>query len=186
MLIALFIIIGFCNKKKSERVFLGVLFCNAFVLVSDAVARIFKGKSGSLNSIIVHGSNFAAYLLGYLLMISLPVIFFVMPLVAIYMYIYLILQKQLNQEQELKRVKNARMLSQIQPILENAVKHGVMEKLHGGLIILHTYCKDNCAVISISDDGVGFNPASNDGEDVGLKNVRFRMECIGGSLKCKI
>ena len=76
----------------------------------------------------------------------------------------------------------------LQPILENAIKHGLRPRAEGGMIKLstsrETVNQQPCYVITIADDGVGFemNPdgtaknSHSDGCSVGMKNVRFRLE----------
>ncbi|MCR5699010.1 MAG: histidine kinase [Treponemataceae bacterium] len=45
----------------------------------------------------------------------------------------------------------------IQPIVENAVKHGICKKKGGGTIKIESYMDGDLHVIKISDDGVGFD-----------------------------
>lgn len=65
----------------------------------------------------------------------------------------------------------------LQPIVENAIKHGILLKQSGGTIKLHTYTKGENVIITITDDGVGFDVENikNEGS-IGLKNVRFRLQ----------
>lgn len=73
----------------------------------------------------------------------------------------------------------------IQPIVENAIKHGLVEHGKSGTIRLHTYREKGNIIITVSDDGVGFVPENYEKEDsVGIKNVRFRLEnMVNGSLE---
>lgn len=71
----------------------------------------------------------------------------------------------------------------IQPIVENAIKHGILQKLEGGTLTIKTYEEDNAHIIEVSDDGVGFNMEEVDfehNEHIGLKNIEHRL-----SLMCK-
>ncbi|MGN0507026.1 MAG: sensor histidine kinase [Lachnospiraceae bacterium] len=72
----------------------------------------------------------------------------------------------------------------IQPIIENAIKHGLVEHGRSGTVELHTAREEEDIVITIIDDGAGFSPEECEKEDsVGLKNVRFRLETmVHGSL----
>lgn len=72
----------------------------------------------------------------------------------------------------------------IQPIVENAIKHGLVEQDRSGTIMLKTEREDGVIVITITDDGVGFVPQECEKEDsIGIKNVRFRLESmVKGSL----
>lgn len=68
----------------------------------------------------------------------------------------------------------------IQPIVENAVKHGITKKVEGGTLKISTYATDKSYVIEVKDDGVGFdtNEPNSDysREHVGLINVRERLK----------
>lgn len=82
----------------------------------------------------------------------------------------------------------------LQPIVENALKHGILKKENGGSIIIASYKTEDCYKIKISDDGVGFDTDevfNNDDKKsershIGLKNVRSRLEIISsGTLEIK-
>ena len=65
----------------------------------------------------------------------------------------------------------------LQPIVENAIKHGLTPKSNGGTVRLRTWTVNDEVWIEIRDDGVGFNvDAVSSERSVGLKNVRFRLE----------
>ena len=65
----------------------------------------------------------------------------------------------------------------LQPIVENAIKHGLTPKPSGGTVRLKTWATKDEVWIEIRDDGVGFNTNAISSErSVGLKNVRFRLE----------
>lgn len=69
----------------------------------------------------------------------------------------------------------------IQPLVENAVKHGIFYQPDGGMIVLCTKQERNYVVISVEDSGVGFDPEvplkqSENHTHVGLTNVRSRLE----------
>lgn len=65
----------------------------------------------------------------------------------------------------------------IQPVVENAIKHGISKKKGNGTIILRTRQQGENVLITIEDDGIGFEMAELDKEkSVGLKNIRFRLE----------
>lgn len=75
----------------------------------------------------------------------------------------------------------------LQPVVENAIKHGVSKKMENGTIILRTREVEDEIVITIEDDGVGFDEKELDKEkSVGLKNIRFRLEhLVNGTLDIK-
>lgn len=65
----------------------------------------------------------------------------------------------------------------LQPIVENAIKHGLNVKEDGGTIRLSTRSDAKGAYITVEDDGVGFEPHQLNKEgSVGLRNVRFRLK----------
>ena len=72
----------------------------------------------------------------------------------------------------------------LQPLVENAIKHGISVKPNGGTITLRTRSEKGNFLIFIEDDGVGFDPSAAGSEhSVGLKNVRFRLRhMVNGSL----
>lgn len=69
----------------------------------------------------------------------------------------------------------------VQPIVENAVKHGVGQKPGGGTVVLSTAEYDNRIEIIISDDGVGFDPeapSSDARSHIGIANIRKRLSAL--------
>lgn len=79
----------------------------------------------------------------------------------------------------------------LQPIVENAVKHGVGNKKGGGTVYISTASDNDNIIITVRDDGVGTTaksiediPVLYDGKShVGLTNVKERIEIMtGGSL----
>ncbi|WP_150270147.1 ATP-binding protein [Paenibacillus tepidiphilus] len=76
----------------------------------------------------------------------------------------------------------------VQPIVENAVRHGLMEKIGGGTVTLSTRRQGNNITIKVSDDGIGMSDEqlstwmtdgarSSLGRDtgIGLKNINRRL-----------
>lgn len=69
----------------------------------------------------------------------------------------------------------------IQPLVENAVKHGVMQHVEGGVIKISTYEDDLAHYVCIEDNGVGFDVHDielDDPKHVGLKNVKYRISTM--------
>lgn len=67
----------------------------------------------------------------------------------------------------------------LQPIVENAVKHGLCKKDGGGTVWIHAYETDGTNQIVVEDDGAGFDAKSllNDGKKhIGLRNVKSRLK----------
>ena len=69
----------------------------------------------------------------------------------------------------------------IQPLVENAIKHGVLKKIEGGTVTLRTYQTDLAYVVEIIDDGVGFDIDEIDftsNKHIGLNNVKYRISSM--------
>lgn len=65
----------------------------------------------------------------------------------------------------------------VQPLVENAVKHGVTMRAEGGMIKISTYDTDTHYVVEVKDDGVGFN--TDEAEmHVGFENVKSRIMAL--------
>lgn len=74
----------------------------------------------------------------------------------------------------------------LQPMVENAVRHGITKKRDGGTVRIHTEEKDDSYQITVTDDGVGCDLAAalKDGNaHTGIANVRERLAAMcGGQL----
>ena len=73
----------------------------------------------------------------------------------------------------------------VQPIVENAIKHGLMKLPKGGTISVVSYETDTDYCISVEDDGVGFDTSAllDDRKHVGLRNIRERLKVmVNGTL----
>lgn len=74
----------------------------------------------------------------------------------------------------------------VQPLVENAVKHGVTKKRDGGSVIISTQETERDYRITVVDTGIGFDPDryAEDGKvHIGIQNVRERLEnMVGGTL----
>ncbi|WP_035723414.1 cache domain-containing sensor histidine kinase [Gracilibacillus boraciitolerans] len=82
----------------------------------------------------------------------------------------------------------------IQPIVENAVNHGLKDKKAEGVILLKAFLKENDLVIKIQDNGNGMNPETleyvrkkvstnrmkTDTEGIGLNNIAQRLQLMYG------
>ena len=74
----------------------------------------------------------------------------------------------------------------VEPLVENAVKHGVTKKRGGGRVTISTRRTAEGILITVADTGIGFDPNTymEDGKPhVGIRNVRQRLQnMVGGSL----
>lgn len=72
----------------------------------------------------------------------------------------------------------------LQPLVENAIRHGVGMREEGGKVTISSREREDCFEILVQDDGVGFDTTKallDQREHVGLKNVRRRLwlQCGG-------
>lgn len=71
----------------------------------------------------------------------------------------------------------------VQPLVENAVKHGITQKRGGGVLTMATWEEQESYVITVADTGVGFDPEHymDDGKThIGIENVRKRLKHMAG------
>jgi signal transduction histidine kinase len=71
----------------------------------------------------------------------------------------------------------------IQPLVENAVMHGIEPKVDGGTIVVRARRTDAGLCVEVVDDGVGLVAAApRPGGGVGLSNLRERLRTLHGNL----
>ena len=66
----------------------------------------------------------------------------------------------------------------IQPLVENAIKHGLEPKVEGGEIRIRGTDNDGLIRLEVADTGLGFNETSDSG--MGLSNIRERLSSLYG------
>ncbi|MCR4999735.1 MAG: histidine kinase [Lachnospiraceae bacterium] len=70
----------------------------------------------------------------------------------------------------------------LQPIVENAVKHGLGKKLGGGTVKVCVYDRGAFYELLVQDDGVGYDtnqvPIEDSRSHIGVENVRKRLEAL--------
>lgn len=75
----------------------------------------------------------------------------------------------------------------VQPLVENAVTHGIKRKGHGTVTISTSETDDHYQIF-IDDDGAGFNPSgptlNNARSHTGIENVRSRLEILSEGSLC--
>lgn len=69
----------------------------------------------------------------------------------------------------------------LQPLVENAVFHGIEPREEGGKITVCMTCKEERLLVEIKDNGVGFEGKSlHKGNGVSLENIRQRLKALYG------
>ena len=69
----------------------------------------------------------------------------------------------------------------IQPIVENAIKHGILKRVEGGRLVFKTYETDDAYIVEVTDNGVGFVVSEvnfDENKHVGLKNIEYRLKSM--------
>lgn len=73
----------------------------------------------------------------------------------------------------------------LQPLVENAVKHGICPKEGGGTVTIETWETKEDFVVAVTDDGVGFDVQSfteDEKRHIGIENVRRRLWAMSKAL----
>ena len=69
----------------------------------------------------------------------------------------------------------------LQPLVENAIKHGLEPKVEGGHIAIRARRDGERLVLEVRDSGVGLGAPTSDGTRFGLAQVRERLATLYGS-----
>lgn len=70
----------------------------------------------------------------------------------------------------------------LQPLVENAIKHGLAPRIAGGKIVIGAIRNNGSLHLSVNDDGIGvpFGDLENLAEGVGLSNTKRRLKHLYG------
>ena len=68
----------------------------------------------------------------------------------------------------------------VQPLVENAIKHGLMRLESGGTVKIHSYETPTHFCVEVTDDGVGFDTEApvDEKKHVGLRNIQGRLKAM--------
>ncbi len=87
------------------------------------------------------------------------------------------LQFEFDIEPDLQSASLPPML--LQPIVENAIKHGLEPKVEGGRVRVSAHRSGATMVLTVTDNGLGFSEhADSSGAGVGLANLRERLAVL--------
>jgi sensor histidine kinase YesM len=84
---------------------------------------------------------------------------------------------QVDATEEVRSMQFPPML--LQPLVENAIRHGIEPKLGGGQLNISANIEQGVLRLRVDDDGVGFNDKTS-GSGAGLENIRARLSAIYG------
>ena len=89
------------------------------------------------------------------------------------------LQIQINVEPALLSAEVPCLI--LQPLVENAIKHGVDAIVAAGLLNVRAWREDRWLCLSVRDNGPGMGPLTNGGDKkIGLQNTMIRLERLYG------
>ena len=67
----------------------------------------------------------------------------------------------------------------IQPLVENAIKHGILKRDEGGTVKVRIYETDSSYFVTVKDNGVGFDVDELEQTNhIGLRNICSRLEAM--------
>lgn len=94
------------------------------------------------------------------------------------------LQVQVDVAEELLRARVPSLI--LQPIVENAVKHGIAKRVEGGAIGIRAGRVNGTLTLSVFNEGPGF-PVNWERTGIGLENVRERLASLyGGEAELRV
>jgi two-component system, LytTR family, sensor kinase len=68
----------------------------------------------------------------------------------------------------------------LQPLVENAFRHGISKRASGGLVRIQSECRNGSLLLRVSDDGPGMAHNSVAKNGIGLKNTLARLQKLYG------
>lgn len=95
-----------------------------------------------------------------------------------------------RQPEELLETEVPRLI--LQPLVENAINHGIDPKVEGGYVRLEALCDHDRLLLRVTDNGVGMSEAqllslrasllsdSDSGRHLALKNIHRRLKLLFG------
>ena len=69
----------------------------------------------------------------------------------------------------------------LQPLVENAIKHGLEPHLSGGRLVVSASREGDMLVLRVRDTGMGLTTSTGDGTRFGLQQVRERLATLHGT-----
>jgi two-component system LytT family sensor kinase len=68
----------------------------------------------------------------------------------------------------------------LQPLVENALRHGIARRADAGLVHVNAYREDKRLVLTVRDDGPGLPAIPDADSGLGLSNTRARLAALYG------
>jgi signal transduction histidine kinase len=89
------------------------------------------------------------------------------------------LTTEFNCDPDCLRLKFPAML--LQPLVENAITHGIEPAGEGGTIRVSVHCTNDTLKLWVDDTGIGLGNAHTAGTGAGIQNIRARLQSLFGS-----
>ncbi|MBC7605813.1 MAG: histidine kinase [Burkholderiales bacterium] len=70
----------------------------------------------------------------------------------------------------------------LQPLIENAIKHGISKSVSGGIITISIQQENQKMVFEITDTGLGLTSGLENASGIGLSNTKKRLEVMYGEV----
>ena len=105
--------------------------------------------------------------------------------VEYYVHIEKVRFPDMNIEYDIEATEFVLPALSVQPLVENAIKHGLMRLETGGTVKIHSYETPTHFCVEVTDDGVGFDTDApiDEKKHVGLRNIRGRLKAmVNGAL----
>ena len=105
--------------------------------------------------------------------------------VEYYVHIEMVRFPDMNIEYDIEATEFVLPALSVQPLVENAIKHGLMRLETGGTVKIHSYETPTHFCVEVTDDGVGFDTDApiDEKKHVGLRNIRGRLKAmVNGAL----
>ena len=86
----------------------------------------------------------------------------------------------MNIEYEVEATEFVLPALSVQPLVENAIKHGLMRLETGGTVVIRSYETPSHFCVEVTDDGVGFDTDApiEEKKHMGLRNIRGRLKAM--------
>lgn len=86
----------------------------------------------------------------------------------------------MNIEYEVEATEFVLPALSVQPLVENAIKHGLMQLESGGTVVIRSYETENHFCVEVKDNGGGFDTSlpMDEKKHVGLRNIRGRLKAM--------
>lgn len=160
---------------------LDTIYCLSAMNRMEEAARVTKALADYYRQVLNNGSD--------LITIGKEVVAVEQYLMIMQMRFSQLLHYSIECDSQVKDLLIPKLL--IQPIIENAIEHGIKPKQAPGTVEVRIVKEDNRVILSVADDGIGMSAEQfekvlsgeisfNDEESFGLNNIQLRLKMFFG------